>query len=303
MTRREDIPTLIVITGATGSGKSDLAVSLALRLGTEIISADSRQIYQGIPIGTAQPTPSQLAAVKHHFIATLPLEDAYSAARFETDALNVLKQIWQHTPYAVMCGGSMMYVDAVTDGLDILPDISQTVRSQVLDIYRYGGITALRTMLAELDPESISRVDPHNPARNIHALEICLQSGQPASSLLTGTKKERPFRILKFHLEMPRDVLFERINRRVDAMIAAGFVDEARSLYPHRHLNALNTVGYKELFAYFDGDLDLPIAIARIQKNTRVYAKKQLTWLSRKGVRPSSGLDPRNALDDILRAL
>lgn len=296
-------PVLIVITGATGSGKSDLAVSLARRLGTEIVSADSRQIYSGLPIGTAQPTPAQLATVKHHFVAALPLDARYSAAQFEADALRCLREIWGKSDYAVMCGGSMMYVDAVTDGIDDLPEISDAVRRQVLDIHSYGGLEAVRAMLGELDPESLGRVDPLNPRRNIHALEICLQSGYPASSLLSGERKERPFRILKFHLDMPREELFRRINLRTEAMVESGLVEEARSLYPMRSLNALNTVGYKEMFAYFDGTYDLATAIARIQKNTRVYAKKQLTWLSRPSVRPSEGLFPDTALETILSKL
>lgn len=294
---------LIVITGATGSGKTDLAVSVARALGTEIISADSRQIYAGTPICTAQPAPEQLAAVKHHFVGCLPPEEQYSAAQFETDALRVLSQIFSKRDYAVMCGGSMMYIDAVTDGIDDLPTISPAVRQQVLDIYAYGGLDAVRSMLADLDPVGVEKVDALNPRRNIHALEICLQANAPASSLLTGRKKERDFEILKFHIQMPREQLFDRINRRVETMVENGLIDEARALYPKRHLNALNTVGYKELFSFFDGEYDLPTAIARIQKNTRVYAKKQLTWLARPGVRPSTGLNPETALDTIMKAL
>lgn len=294
------MPALIVITGATGSGKSDLAVSLAQALDTEIISADSRQIYRDTPICTAQPSAEQLAAVRHHFIASLPLEAEYSAARYENDALSCLREIFSRREYAVMCGGSMMYVDAVTDGIDELPEISPAVRRQVLNIYEYGGIETVRSMLAELDPVGVNNVDSQNPRRNIHALEICLQSGVAASSLLTGRKKQRPFEIKKFFLNWSRQQLFDRINRRVLDMVGAGLIDEARALYPRRLLNALNTVGYKELFAHFDGTLDLPAAIARIQKNTRVYAKKQLTWLARPGVRPSQALNPDTALSDIL---
>ncbi len=294
------MPKLIVITGATGSGKTDLAVSLAQKLDTEILSADSRQIYRDTPICTAQPSPEQLAAVKHHFIGCLPPEAQYSAAQFEADALQRLAEIFSQKDVAVMCGGSMMYIDAVTDGIDDLPTISPVVRSQVLEIYGYGGLEAVRHMLEELDPEGAKKVDALNPRRNIHALEICLQAGAPASSLLTGRRKERDFDILKFHIEMPREQLFNRINRRVEVMVDSGLVDEARRLYPLRHLNALNTVGYKELFAHFDGQMDFETAIARIQKNTRVYAKKQLTWLARPTVRPSIGLDPESALEKVL---
>lgn len=296
-------PTLIVITGPTASGKSDLAVEVASRLGTEIISADSRQIYRGIPIGTAQPTAQQLAAVPHHFVASLPLTEPYSAARFETEAQEALGRIWQRSPWAVMCGGSMMYIDAVTRGLDDLPTISPAVRSQVLDVYNYGGLEAVRRMLAELDPVSAARVDPHNPRRNIHSLEICLQSGRPASELLTGQRRERPWHTLRFHLDRPRDVLFDRINRRVDAMIQQGLLDEVREHLPLRHLNALNTVGYKELFAHLDGQMTLPVAIERIKKNTRVYAKKQLTWLARPGADPSTPLPPSTAAATILHRI
>lgn len=297
------MPKLIVITGATGSGKTDLAVSVAQHFGTEIISADSRQIYKDTPICTAQPSAEQLRAVKHHFVGCLPLDAQYSAAQFEEDALRTLDDIFSRSDYAVMCGGSMMYVDAVTDGIDELPTISSAVRRQVFDIYEYGGLAAVRSMLAELDPEGIEKVDPQNPRRNVHALEICLQSGVPASSLLTGEKKSRPFEILKFHIDLPREVLFDRINRRVLSMVDHGLIEEARRLYPLRHLNALNTVGYKELFAHFSGELDLETAIARIQKNTRVYAKKQLTWLARQGVRPSKGLHPESAFDEIITKL
>lgn len=295
-------PTLIIITGPTASGKTDVAIEVASRLGTEIISADSRQIFRCVPIGTAQPSADQLRAVKHHFIATLPLDAPYSAASFETDAISVMRGLWQRTPWAVMCGGSMMYIDAVTDGIDELPTISAAVRSQALDIYAYGGLEAVRQMLRELDPASAERVDPLNPRRNIHALEICLQAGRPASELLTGEKRKRPWRTLKFHISRPREELFARINSRVDAMMRLGLEDEARRLLPMRHLNALNTVGYKELFAHFDGLMTLAEAVERIKKNTRVYAKKQLRWLSRPGVASSTALAPGAAADAILAA-
>ncbi len=275
------MPTLIVITGPTGSGKSALAMEVATALGCHIISADSRQIYRHIPIGTAAPTPEDMARVPHHFVQTLELDQYYSAARFEEDVTALLPELWKDNDCAVMCGGSMMYVDAVTNGIDALPLISPEVRRQAYSMLENDGIEAVRERLRELDPEYFAQVDLQNHKRVVHALEICLESGVPYSSLRTGSKSERPFRILKFALDMPREELFGRINYRVDRMIAAGLEAEARSVYHLKHLNALNTVGYKEMFAIFDGVMDRPTAIARMAKNTRVYAKKQLTWLRR----------------------
>lgn len=272
---------LIVVTGPTASGKTAYAIALAERLGCDILSADSRQIYRGLPIGTAAPTPGELARVRHHFVGMLDLDASYSAAQYETDALRLLDELWDDCPVQVMCGGSMMYIDAVCNGIDELPTISPAVRQGVKDAYEAGGLEEIRRRLRDLDPESWARVDPKNPRRNIHALEICIEAGRPASMLLTGQKKKRPFEIEKLYIDLPREELFGRINRRVEAMIYAGLEAEARSVYHLRHLNSLNTVGYKEMFAYFDGQMDLPTAIARIQKNTRVYAKKQLTWLKR----------------------
>lgn len=277
------MPTLIVITGPTGSGKTDLAIDVALRLGCEIISADSRQIYRGLPIGTAAPTPDQLAAVRHHFVATLDLDQYYSAARFEEDVMHLLPQLWEKSDYAVLCGGSMMYIDAVTRGIDLLPTISPEIRDYAASLYSQHGIGRIRQELLKLDPDYYQQVDLNNHKRLVHAVEISLQAGVPYSSLRTGTVKQRPFRIIKTAIDYPRNELFDRINSRVGRMIADGLEQEARSVYHLRHLNALNTVGYKEMFAYFDGTMDLPTAVARIRKNTRVYAKKQLTWLRRLG--------------------
>lgn len=275
------LKTLVIVTGPTASGKTTLAIELAQALGTEIVSADSRQLFHDLPIGTAAPTPDELAQVPHHLVGTLGLTDYYSAARFEEDALAILDDIWSRSDYAVMCGGSMMYIDAVTNGIDLLPTISPEIRAQVLDLYNKGGLPALHKTLRRIDPLYLSQADPANHRRLIHAIEISLQAGVPCSSLRTGRKKKRPFRIVKLAVGWPRAELFDRINRRVDAMIAAGFEEEARRVYPLRHLNSLNTVGYKELFAMFDGTMDRPTAIARIAKNTRVYAKKQLLWLSK----------------------
>ena len=282
MNTNADFPrTLVVITGPTASGKSALALSLARHYGCHIISADSRQIFHGLPIGTAAPTVAEREMAPHHFVDMLPLDGYYSAAQFETDVLALLDTLFADNPIQVMCGGSMMYVDAVCDGIDELPTISPEIRQRAADIYREGGNEALRATLQSLDPDYLAQVDVNNHKRLVHAIEISLEAGVHYSSLRTGEKKRRPFRILKFAIDMPRDVLFDRINARVDTMVANGLVDEAHRVYPLRHYNSLNTVGYKELFRYFDGEWDLDTAIARIKKNTRVYAKKQMTWLRR----------------------
>lgn len=273
--------TLVVITGPTGVGKSDTAVWLARELNAEIISADSRQLYRDIPIGTSAPTAEQMAEVKHHFVGTLSLEEYYSAAQFEDDVMQLLPQLFARSPYVVMCGGSMMYVDAVCKGIDNIPTISDEIRREVVERFERDGAEAMREELHRLDPVYYNQVDLKNHKRVIHAVEICLQAGRPYSELRTNSVKQRPFRIVKIGLNLPREQLFDRINRRVEKMIEAGLVDEARRFYPQRHLNSLNTVGYKELFAWMDGTMDYDTAVARIQKNTRVYAKKQLTWYAK----------------------
>ena len=245
------------------------------------MSADSRQLFRGLPVGTAAPTPEELARVRHHLVGVLDLHDYYSAARFEEDALAILDRIWQRSDYAVMCGGSMMYIDAITKGIDQLPTISQEIRDYCLELYEKGGLPALHERLRRLDPAYLATADLSNHRRLVHAIEICLQAGVPYSSLRTGQAKQRPFRIVKLAINHDRPTLFDRINRRVDLMIAEGLEEEARRVYPLRHLNSLNTVGYKELFAMMDGTMDRGTAIARIAKNTRVYAKKQLLWLSK----------------------
>lgn len=267
---------LTVITGPTGSGKTALAIEVARRLGAEIISADSRQIFKEIPIGTAAPSAEELAAVRHYFIGTHSLTDYYSAAQFEADVLELLPTLG---PEAVMCGGSMMYIDAVLRGIDDIPTISEDNRERAMEVYRRGGLQQLRLELLEMDPVYYRQADLNNHKRLIHALEIMYESGQRYSSLRIGKPKERDFEALKVAIDLPREELFERINARVEAMMKAGWLEEAWKVYPMRGLNSLNTVGYKELFTYFDGETDLPTAIARIAKNTRVYAKKQLTWL------------------------
>lgn len=274
---------LIVVTGPTASGKTTLAIELARAIGTEIISADSRQLFRDLSIGTARPTPEELAAVPHHFIATLGLDEYYSAAQYEEDVLRLLPDIFRRCGgNAVICGGSMMYVDAVCDGIDLLPTVSDENRARAYALYEAGGLPAVILELERLDPVYLRQVpDLKNHKRLVHALEISLEAGHPYSSMLTGEKKSRPFGILKFAIDHPREELFSRINRRVEVMMSQGLLEEVRRVYPHRELNSLNTVGYKELFAYLDGQWDLATAVARIQKNTRVYAKKQLTWLRR----------------------
>jgi len=273
--------TLIVITGPTGVGKTAAAIELAQRLHCDIINADSRQIYRGIPICTAAPTPDELAAARHHFVAFKNLEESYSAAQFEADVLALLPSLWQQGDTAVMCGGSMLYVDAVCRGIDLLPDISPAVRAAVKEKLQRDGLQSLVAELEHLDPQYAATIDRKNTSRVCHGVEICRQAGVPYSSLRTGMAKQRDFKIIKLVLNIERDQLFARINHRVDRMIEAGLEQEARSVYHLRHLNSLNTVGMKEMFAIFDGTMDRSTAIERMKKNTRVYAKKQLTWYRR----------------------
>lgn len=295
-------PLLIVVTGATASGKTALSIDIAARLGTEIISADSRQMFRDIPIATAAPTAAELARVPHHLVGQLPLDAQYSAAAFEEEAMALLPRIFERCGgVAVVCGGSMMYVDALLHGIDEMPSISPAVRDRVQSFYREQGLEALLAWLAIIDPEMYAVVDRLNPKRVIHAVEITLQAGVPASQLRTGRRKERPFDVVKLAIDMPREQLFDRINRRVDAMVAAGLEDEARRVYPLRHLNSLNTVGLKEMFAMFDGLMDRPTAIARLAKNTRVFAKKQLTWLRRSD--DVVYLDPNCAAEQALQII
>ena len=273
--------TLIVITGPTGIGKSATAIDLAQRLSTEIISADSRQVYKGIPIITAAPTEEERSIVPHHLVDFLELDEYYSASLFEQQALSLLDQIFRRSDYAVVCGGSMMYVDALCNGIDELPTIPDNIRQQLMHEHADNGNDWLLQRLEQLDPVYYNQVDRQNTKRVFHAVEICLASGRPYSSLRTGTRQSRPFRIIKTALTADRQLIFDRINLRVEKMLEMGMLDEARSVYHLRHLNSLNTVGFKEMFRYLDGEWDLPTAIARMQKNTRVYAKKQMTWYQR----------------------
>ena len=273
--------TLLVLLGPTGVGKTDLSLSIAEALTTSIVNADSRQLYRDIPIGTAAPTPQQLARVPHHFVGILPLDEYYSAARFEEEALNVLQREFETHDVVLLSGGSMLYLDAVCKGIDDIPTVRPDVRQRMRQRLADEGLTALAAELTRLDPTYAAEADLCNPKRVVHALEIITQSGRTYSSFRTGKAKHRPFRILKIGLDRPREELFSRINNRVDAMLADGLLDEVRRVYPLRHLNALNTVGYKELFLHLSGEWTLPFALDKIRRNTRVYAKKQLTWFRR----------------------
>lgn len=277
---------LIVITGPTGSGKSALAMRMAGEIGCDIISADSRQMFREIPIGTAAPTASDRACVTHHFVGNLSLGDYYSAAQYEEEVMRLLPSLWRKSPVQIMCGGSMMYIDAVTRGIDELPTISDDIRREAWELYERGGLQQLRLTLLELDPVYYREVDLNNHKRLVHAIEICRQAGVPYSSLRTGCAKPRDFDIEMLAVDMPRDILFDRINRRVITMIEQGLVEEARAVSHLRHLNSLNTVGYKELWPYIDGHITLDEAITKIARNTRVYAKKQLTWLKSRPQHP-----------------
>lgn len=270
--------TLVVLLGPTAVGKTELSLSLAKLLSSPIISADSRQIYKTLSIGTAAPTEEQLREVKHYFVHQLELDEYYSAAQFESDVLSLLKEHFETHDYALMSGGSMMYIDAVCKGIDDIPTISDDVREMLRERLAQEGLDALKAELRIIDPEYYAIADLKNPKRIVHALEIYYQSGIPFSRLRTNTQKERPFRIVKIGLTRSRELLFQRINQRVDEMMQQGLIDEVRSVYPLRHLNSLNTVGYKELFKVLDGEWELSMAVERIKKNTRVYAKKQMTW-------------------------
>lgn len=271
----------IIITGPTASGKSALAVELGERLGTEIISADSRQIYSGIPIVTAMPSDEERSRVRHHLIDCLPLDAYYSAAEFESDALRISRRLRSEGRTPLICGGSMMYVDAFCNGIDLLPTVPDDIRNGLKQEWNDRGDEWMLRELQRIDPAYYDRVDRCNLKRVFHAVEISRTAGSPYSSLLTGQRKKREFPILKVWLEAPRELLFRRINERVDAMVEAGLEKEARSVFAMRGLNSLNTVGLKEMFAYFDGVMERDEAISRIKKNTRVFAKKQLTWRKR----------------------
>ena len=270
---------LVVIAGPTASGKTATAIKVAKALGTEIISADSRQFYKELPIGTAAPTPEEQAEVQHHMIHNLNVEDKYDVADYEQDVLNLLNQLFVNHDAVVLTGGSGLFIDAVCKGLDSIPDISEEVRNKVDELYKKGGLIALQNEVERLDPEYYSVVDKYNPRRLQRAVEVCYQTGLTYSSFRKNTVKQRDFKIIKVALLWERSELITRINKRVDIMVNEGLIEEAKAMYPKRHLNSLNTVGYKELFEYFDGKVSLNEAIEHIKINTRQYAKRQMTWL------------------------
>ncbi len=273
--------TLVVLLGPTGVGKTELALQIAKHLQSQIINADSRQIYAEIPIGTAAPTREQQERVKHYFVGTLHLTDYYSAAKYEEDVLQLLNQHFKHQQVALLSGGSMMYIDAVCQGIDDIPTVDEATRRLMKRRLETEGLDALVDELKVLDPEHYKIVDLHNPRRVIHALEICHMTGNTYTSYRKNTKKIRPFNIIKIGLNRPREEMYERINNRVLKMMEQGMIEEAKAVYPQKGLNSLNTVGYKELFAYFDGDISLDDAILKIQSNTRQYMRKQVTWFKR----------------------
>ena len=273
--------TLIVIVGSTGVGKTALCLDVAELFDTAIVNADSRQMFKEIPIGTAAPTKDEQKRVKHYFVGNLSIEDYYNASMFENDVISLLERLFQDKDIVIMSGGSMMYVDAVCNGIDDIPTVKDDIRYAVKEAYDKNGLNALCKELENLDPEYYSIVDKNNPKRVIHAVEICLSTGKTYTSFRTNIKKERPFKIVKIGLIRERETLYERIDRRVDQMMDDGLLNEVQNLYPYRKLNALNTVGYKELFDYIDGKCTLDEAVFKIKCNTHKYCRKQLTWFKR----------------------
>ena len=272
---------LIVLLGPTGVGKTALSINIANYIGSPVISADSRQIYKELPVGTAAPGTELLSHAEHYFIATHSVTDYYSASIFEEEAISLINKLHETHPRLLLCGGSMMYIDAVCKGIDDMPTVTPEIREELWSQFYNEGLSPILDELRRTDPIHYSEVDQMNYRRVIHAVEICRMTGKPYSSFRTQQAKERPFKIIKIGLTRERQELFERINRRVDDMISEGFIEEAKSVYHLRHLNALNTVGYKELFLYFDGKYSLEEAIEKIKRNTRVYARKQITWFKR----------------------
>lgn len=296
--------TLFVILGPTGVGKTELCLTIAKHLKTPIINADSRQIFAELPIGTCAPTPKQQSIVKHYFVANHQLHDYYSAAKYEQDALTLISRLFngeedgiEHDT-ALLSGGSMMYIDAVCKGIDEIPTVDNNTRELMKQRLTSEGLEALVEELKQLDPEHWSIVDRNNPRRVVHALEICHMTGKTYTSFRTNSIKQRPFNIVKIGLNRPRDILYDRINQRVLTMMEQGLENEARKVYPLRHLNSLNTVGYKELFAYFDGLIPQEEAIRQIQSNTRQYMRKQLTWYKKD--ESVTWFEPDN-IEDILK--
>lgn len=274
--------TLITLQGPTGVGKTELSLRLAEFFDTCILNADSRQVYRDIPIGTAAPTEAERQRVPHHFVGMLALEDYYSAAQYESDVLQLLNdEVFPQKDVAILSGGSMMYIDAVCKGIDDIPTIDAETREMMRERYEREGLEPLAEELRLLDPDYYAECDIRNPKRVVHALEICYMTGRTYTSFRVRRKAHRPFRIIKVGLQREREELYARINRRVDSMMQDGWLDEARRVLPFRHCNSLNTVGYKELFKYLDGEWELDFALEKIRRNTRVYSRKQMTWFRR----------------------
>ncbi len=275
------MPNLIVLIGPTGVGKTELSLRLAEHFQTDIVSADSRQLYAELKIGTAAPTPDQLARVQHHLVGTLQLTDYYSAAKYEEEVLSILTELFKTKDTVILTGGSMMYVDAICKGIDDIPTVDNETREMMIQKYESEGLEQLCAELKLMDPEYYQIVDLKNPKRVIHALEICYMTGRTYTSYRTQQKKERPFNIIKVGLIREREELYQRINQRVDQMMEEGLLKEAEQFFDQRQLNSLNTVGYKELFNFFDGTWELPFAIEKIKQNSRIYSRKQMTWFKR----------------------
>lgn len=271
---------LFVLLGPTGVGKTELSFNIARLLGAPIISSDSRQIYKELKIGTAAPTQEQLLQVKHYFIGTQSIFDSYSAGQYEEDVIKLLEDLFAVNPNQLLVGGSMMYIDAVCKGFDNIPSVPEHIRKEVNEQYQQNGLEWLQQELKKVDPVHYEKVDRFNHKRMLHALEVSIATGQPYSSFCTGQTKKRPFNIVKIGLNRPRPELYERINLRVDQMIEEGLINEAEPLFPYRHLNSLNTVGYKELYQYMEGNCTLDFAIEKIKQDSRNYAKRQLTWFN-----------------------
>ncbi len=269
---------LIVIIGPTAIGKTSLSIALAKYFDCEIISADSRQFYKEMSIGTAAPSPEELSQAKHHFIKHRSIEDDYSVGDFEKEALEKLEELFKDHTHAILVGGSGLYIDAVTKGLDNFPEVDTTIRKKLQETYNNKGLEPLQQRLKALDPMYYEKVDLQNTQRVLRALEVCVSSGQPYSSFLTKPSKKRPFNTIRIGITADRQLIYDRINQRVDTMIKEGLIDEVKSLYNYKSLNALNTVGYKEIFKHLDGEWELDFAISEIKKNTRRFAKRQLTW-------------------------